>query len=286
MAATKSGILVDDDGQPWPDDSSDLAKRMGESCLGGALAAATVRDHGFIHLRPQDGGVQVTVPVGRFSLACLTGSMQLLNDMQPARIIAYLHSESGDHYQMFPTIFDFVEHAECLADGGGIEIKRSRVAVPRSSRNLNLPAFAAAQPLLTLWRRQRGELTQDLQSAIIVGTPRRIILVRQAAQSSRLVIEHFSAAINMMRPCQALSLVGHDMEDMYDRDYGSWIMLGYFETLLSETPRLESMLADIRDPDDVVIRARYDRLLLPWRNKTGDRFALCVSLLRNRSLVS
>ena len=89
-----------------------------------------------------------------------------------------------------------------------------------------------------------------------------------------------------MRPCQALALVGRDMEDMYDSEYGTWIMRGYIEALHSGRPSLESMLADIRDPASVTIRARYDRVILPWQGSSGDKYGLCISLLRNRALVN
>lgn len=286
MPATRNGVVIDSDGRRWPDDSSALAKRIGHAWLSGTLAERAVRDRGFIHVRRNDRGARVTLPVGRFSLACLAGTMQLMNELRPVRIVVCLRSDSGSAYEMFATVFDFIERAEPLAEGGGIEIRLSRIAIPRGLHNLNLPNFALAHPLLKLWKRERGELTPKLQRALLSNPPQRIVLVRQPPRSSRIVIEHFGAAINMMRPCQALALVGRDVEDMYDRDFGRWTMQGYYEALSSGKARLESMLADIRDPAQITIRARYDRVLLPWSSRGGDKFGLCISLLRNRSLLA
>ena len=144
-----------------------------------------------------------------------------------------------------------------------------------------------AQPLLKLWKREQGELSAALQRVIVSGAVlRRIILMRQPARSSRVIIDHFGPAITIMRPCEALSLVGREVNDMYDREYGNWAIPGYMETLRTGRLRLESMLADIRATDATTIRARYDRLLLPWQGKSGDKFVLCASLLRNRSVLS
>jgi hypothetical protein len=281
----RNGILVDDEGEPWSDDSSELARRLGLSFLGGALVINALREHGFIRLREEEGGVHVTVPLGRFTLACLAGVMQILNELQPVRIIACMISASHSFYEMFPTVFDFIERAEPLSKDGPIEIKLSRIAVPRSLRNLTLPPFSAAQPLLKLWRHQHGKLDPALQREIIAGPYRRIVLIRQSASSSRMLFEHFGAAITIMRPCDTLVLVGRDIEEMYDRDYGHWATASYRETMLTGKPRLESMCADIRTPSAGTIRARYDRLLLPWYSRSGDRLALCISLIRHRSLL-
>jgi hypothetical protein len=281
----KHGVLIDDRGELWPDDSLELAKRLGYSYFGGHLAAAAVRERGFIHVRQDEGGAHVSLSPGRFSLVCLAGAMQLLNELRPARIVARMISGGSSSYEMFPTIYDFVERAESVSEKG-IDIRLSRVAVPRSTRNLHLPTFAIAHPLLSLWKRERGALSPESLRAIVTGSLlRRVILVRQPARSSRLIVEHFGAAITIMRPCEALLLAGHPMEDMYDSEYGAWILPGYAKTISASRLTLESMLADIRTPDAMTIRARYDRLLLPWRSTAGDRFVLCGSLLRDRSVL-
>ena len=78
------------------------------------------------------------------------------------------------------------------------------------------------------------------------------------------------------------------MDALPDRDYGIWMAEGYAKTAWEQRPRLEAVLADIgtTDPAAAVIRARYDRVLIPWRGRGGDTFVLCLSLLRKRSVVS
>jgi hypothetical protein len=286
VLAMKHGVLIDDDGEYWPDDSLTLAQRLGYPGFGDALVFNAIRERGFVHVRQDDGGAYVTLRVGRFSLACLAGTMQLLGQVQAARVVACILSDSGSTYEMFPSIFDFVERTEALTKEGRIGIKLSRIAIPRDSRNVNLPTFSLAHPLLKIWRQERGELSRELMLRMVSGALlRRIILMRRPARSSKILVEHFGAAITIMRPCEALSLSGRLMEDMYDREYGSWIVPAYAETLGTDQLRLESMLADIRVTDGTTIRARYDRLLLPWHSRRGDSFVLCASLLRDRSVL-
>lgn len=80
--------------------------------------------------------------------------------------------------------------------------------VPRPLSLLRYPDFAQAQPVLRLWKANRGTMTDDLFQALVAGrVTRRTLLLRQGARRSRLTFEHFDAAINMMRACETLSLV-------------------------------------------------------------------------------
>jgi hypothetical protein len=140
--------------------------------------------------------------------------------------------------------------------------------------------------VFALWKERHGDLSPELHRTLIVEAQRRwIVLLRRPVGSRHLLVEHFSAPIAAMRPCQALSLFGHHMEDMPDGDFGHWVARGYAQTLLAEAPRFESVLADIHTPDDKTIRSRYDRLILPWRSR-GDGFVLSVPLVRKRMIIS
>jgi transcriptional regulator with XRE-family HTH domain len=159
-----------------------------------------------------------------------------------------------------------------------------RIAALRPPKLLSGRSLAEFRPLLNLWDANRGVMDREFLTDLAAGRlARQIILLRQPARSTRLVVEHI--ATPLLRPCQAISLVGRALEEMPDRDFGRWITEGYVETLLSEAPRLESVLADIRPPGRETVRSRYDRLLLPWRSR-GERFVLSMRLVRWRHIVS
>jgi transcriptional regulator with XRE-family HTH domain len=168
--------------------------------------------------------------------------------------------------------------------------KRQRVpgiVVERPPQLFSGRSFPEFFSLLNIWEARCGAMSRDLLDELLAGhLARKIVLLRQAAASSRLLVEQYGEGIAFLRPCQALALVGREYEDLPDRDFGRWLLDGYAATLATDKPRLESMLADIRTPEDVVMRSRFDRLLLPWHGIGGHRYVLSIPLIRQRSTVS
>jgi hypothetical protein len=265
---TDASIVIDDKGEAWPEDSPEMGRRLGRSDFGSAWAAAVVREHGFVHVRVSRNSACIALRLGRFSLPGLVGAIQAVYDLHPRRVIAHLLTDSGSTYEQFKGMPEFVAYVEALAGDWEPEERLSRIVIPRDLRDLDSSSFAVARDLFSLWEGQRGLLSPELHRKLIIEAQRRwIILIRQPARSSRLLVEQFAAAIACVRPCQALSLIGREIEQMPDSDFGHWIARVHAETLASGKPRLESMLADIRAPDGDIVRSRYDRMLLPWHAK-------------------
>jgi len=148
----------------------------------------------------------------------------------------------------------------------------------------SVPEFRS---LVALWEARRGVMNAQLLEELVAGrVTRKMILLRQPAGSSRLLVEQYGEGLAFVRPCQALSLVGHEYRDVPDRDFCRWVLRGYAETLSTGAPRLESMLADFHTPDAIVMRSRFDRLLVPWYAESGDRFVVSVPLIHRRSIYS
>jgi transcriptional regulator with XRE-family HTH domain len=161
-----------------------------------------------------------------------------------------------------------------------------RVAALRPTKLLAELSPAGFRPLMQRWEESRGFMSRELLADLVAAPmARRVVLLRQPFGSSRLLVEHFTTAVAALRPCQAISLVGRPLEEMPDGDFGRWLAEGYAVTLFNQAPRLEGVLADIRAPDEKLMRSRYDRLLLPWQS-CGDRFVLSVSVVQRRHVVS
>jgi transcriptional regulator with XRE-family HTH domain len=161
-----------------------------------------------------------------------------------------------------------------------------RIAVARPLGLMRRPAFAPFAPFLELWRTNRGRMPHDLGAVIAnAGLRHRALFACQLPRSTRFTIEHLGAGIEMFRPCETLLLVGRELTDMTDREYGAWVADTYARTLAEEQPVLESVRATIRVTDDRVVEGRYDRFLLPWSGAGGDRFVLCLSLTQTSRVV-
>jgi hypothetical protein len=273
------GMLIDPRGRVWPDDSWDLARRIGYKDARDDVATFAVRERGFVHLRPRTDGMHVALREGRFNLTAFAGLMLELGRTKPPRILLRVLAEDGPNFQLFTDLHDLCSHLEPLASDKPLQTRIPRLSERRNPRVLTLPTFAPARPIVDLWERTRGELTDEgLREMAANELYGRTVLVRRASPH-RLITEHFGAGIQILRPCEALLKIGHDLHEMPDRAYGAWVTEAYDQTLWSSRIRVDSLRAIVRTATGTSLRTRYDRVLIPWRWR-GDLFAMCVSIRR------
>lgn len=275
------GILIDEKGRRWPDRSWEVLRRLGRYAADLDPAGYAVRERGFIHIRPQETGARVALRVGGFGLETLAGALYELKERQFPRIILALFADGEWFYEMLSGAWEFADRAEHLLAGGVGDRRHPWLAAERTLTALGLPDFAQVRPLVELWRGCRGRMPTDLDSAMLrFGLLPRMLFVRQPPGSSRLVYAHFGSGIEFMKPCESFIMVGRDIDDLPDRDYGSWTAHAYAEGLAGRQPRLQSIHATIRVSQTTAVQGRYDRLTLPWRAAGGDRFVMGISLTR------
>jgi hypothetical protein len=279
------GMLIDPRGRVWPDDSWDVARRVGYNDARDDIATFAVRERGFVHLRPRADGMHVALREGRFNLNAFAGLMLELGRTRPPRILLCVLADDGPKFQLFTDLHDLCGHLEALSRDKPVQIRIPRLAERRNLRVLTLPTFAPARPIYELWQRTRGELTEDVHSTIVAGElSGRTILARQLPRSSRLVFWHIGTGIMLMRPCEALMAIGRELHDQPDQQYGEWVADTYAQIARDRRPRVDSCRAFIRTSSKKTLRARYDRVLLPWRAK-DELFVMCVSLQRELGVV-
>jgi hypothetical protein len=280
-------ILIDDDGEPWPLDSPELARRVGCVRAGHGLAALAVAERGFIHIRRIEGGLRVALRPGAFSPVTLAGTLQVLNDFRPRRILLVIGIGDDRVVELFSSICEFVERAEHLASDPPIEVKVPWISVPRGLHNLTTPRFAAARPIVESWRKKRGELSSEGYRAMCRdSTFRRVVLARRLPRSTRLITEYFGAGLEHLRPCEALKTIGRDIHERPDSAYGARVAEAYAEAAESFRPRIDSVQAKVRTSAATTLATRYDRVLLPWRGGGGDVFVMAISIRRKLSVVA
>lgn len=155
------------------------------------------------------------------------------------------------------------------------------LALSRPATVLSQASFARAQPLFRVWRDARGALNCDIANALTAGNiAHRTFLLRQLPTGSQLVVEHCAWGVAFLLPCESLLMLGRELCDMPDRDYGARMIKAYAHTAWSECVHVQSVRALIRTSAGTTLRTRYDRVLLPWRFKSNDLFVMCVSLQR------
>ena len=160
------------------------------------------------------------------------------------------------------------------------EMVPPRVGVARPLSVLGWPSFAPLRPLVKLWRASRGCFSEEMHRAVTLsGLRSRMVVARQSPGSSRLITEYLGAGHRHLHPCETLLLLGRDLHERPDLAYGAWVADAYAAASWHREISIEAVRAQIRTSDGKTIHGRYDRLLLPWRDRS-DVFVLGVSLRR------
>ncbi|HKX07407.1 MAG TPA: hypothetical protein VJN67_04405 [Stellaceae bacterium] len=286
MHAPGSGILIDDRGEPWSDNSPDLARRLGYRDPDFDAPAYAVRNLGFIHVRLHEEGVRVSLRSGRYSLLTLTAALYALIDRRPRRIVLAVFGGEDWSYEMFTNLGSFAERAEDLAGGEPIAGRPRWLAAEKKLDALDRPAFRQARLVVEFWKSNRGRLSDELYDVLrATDLLERAVLVRKLPRSTRLVYQHFGGGIKMMRPCETFSMIGRDAHDVPDGEYGAWVADHYAEALQRRRLRLDGMRAVVGTSLSATLRVRYDRLLVPWR-RGADQYVLGLSMRRELSTVA
>src|SRR5579872_210324 len=278
---TMGGILIDRRGRTWPDDSWELAKRIGLAHGFGDVASFAVRERGFIHLKPRPEAVQVAIHAGAFQRNMLAKVLYAIGERRPRRIALATFSEGAWYHNIFDNVWEFAEYTEDLSVGGPIEFTGPVQALER-----NLTALASAfcspmRPMIDLWHERRGELPPDFDQILHRHRlTQRAIQVLQRPGQSRYTYEWVGAGIGIKPSCASFGLVGRDVDDLPDRPYGAWVAETYMQTAHSQRPRLESVRAVVHHSEGGIIHSRYNRLLLPWRRADGGMLILGLSMVR------
>lgn len=264
------GVLIDAKGQAWPEGSRELARRLGSLDPALDIAAQAVRK-GFIHLRPQSGAMRVSLCAGRFEDKTLASALYALHERAPPRILLAVLAGEDWNYGICASLADFAGHAEELMAGKPFQ-RQPWLLVEKDQRVLtSSPTFARALPLVRLWRETRGRLPQNLLFMLrAANLLDRSVLARPSRRSSRLVLDHFGGGFRaVMRPCESLLQVGRDLGDVYDHRYGAWVADTYGRALSERRLHLASVDATFQVSNHASVRARYDRVLIPWSDRSG-----------------
>jgi len=282
-----TGVVIDDRGETWGDEPRALATRLGYREPDFDVVGYAVRNLGFIHIANREGGTRVALRASRYSLLTLTSALFKLADLRPRRILLAVFWGEDWSYEMFSGIGAFTERAEDLAGGEPVVRRPAWLAAERDIASLAAPNYERLQPLVRIWREQRGALPEALpQTLQSLDLLHRSVLVRQRRRSSRMTVEHFGAGIKMLKPCEGMLAVGRDLNELPDGAYGDWVADSYSRALAGRRIRLDGVRATLKSSQATTLRVRYDRLLMPWRAAGGDELVLSVSMRRELSTVA
>jgi hypothetical protein len=284
---TAGGVLIDDKGRIWPETSRELVRRIGYRDPAMDLPGYAVR-RGLIHIRSRRDGTRVSLCAGRFGMSALAGALRTVHEQAPKRILlAVLREEEWD-YGICADVAELAAHAEDLAAERPFQAK-PWLAIEKSERVLSSsPSFARIASLAQLWRQRHGRVSADLSATLAAsGLLSRSIVARQISGTSRLIYDQFGTGFSgAMRACESMLLIGRELDDYVDRGYGAWVAESYARVAANGRMRLDTCDARIRTTEGKSVRIRYDRVLMPWSEKSGDLVILGISIRRSLASVA
>jgi hypothetical protein len=250
-----------------------------------SLASFAVRERGFIHVRRRPSGVEIALRAGKFSQRGLLAAILALEQM-PVRILLSVFDGARWSHELFASMVSFTRFAEVIAADEPLGPREPWTATRLPLTALSQPRFASLRPLVSIWEASRGRLPDDFDRHIAeLGHQPRTILLRRKPRSKRLLHIRVPMGSLMMKPDQWVNLLGHDLEQLPDPEYGAWAHRAYSEIVATGSPQLDSVRATTRSADGATLRMRYDRLVIPWRTAGSDVFVSAVTIRRELSIV-
>jgi len=152
---------------------------------------------------------------------------------------------------------------------------------------LDGPRLAKFRPLLRLWQASRGRWNGDIGDMIERSELKRTLLVRRPPRGDRLIFEQFGSGMRTRKPTDTyfVEMLGYDMYDLPDQEYGAWMAETYDRTLVHRRPRLDYTEAVVSPSSLLVYRIRHNRLILPW-SVGSDLFVMGVSMPKELAVAS
>jgi transcriptional regulator with XRE-family HTH domain len=137
------------------------------------------------------------------------------------------------------------------------------------------------------WFASHGRWNDELGGVLERCRLQRTLLLRKRPRIDRLMFEELGGGMRTGRPEDRyfLDMLGRDINDLPDREYGAWMADIYDRTLARRRPRLDYTEAMVSPSPSLVYHIRHDRLILPWYYG-NDLFVMGVSMPKELAIAS
>jgi hypothetical protein len=275
--------LIGPDGRIWIAGSVELRRHLG--FYGTVdLAEYAVRNLGYVGLRLSGWRAAISARPKAFSPACFRRLIEMLVESQVRQVVLRLICNRPDlPIEVYHDVDEVVARLSALSVAApSAPLDRPRVILESLSLDRLAPGLGTRQSTLyASWRRRRGVLGRETVSGIAAAPRSDSGLWVRIAGGGRAIVETWPNYITVYPPDAVERLLGGDLSDQPDREYAAGTGEGFLRVAHREQPRLELVDAIITpSPNAAPRRSRYDRLLLPWRSESGERWVSGLSWVR------
>jgi hypothetical protein len=256
-----SSWIIDDDGEILHFHSQRLRTKLRVRFLQQQDHIPLLRNLGFIGLRATPHGACISFrpsTVGHVAVASLS---YWLNDTAPSRFLLTV-LEKGYCVELHASLADCLERINGLID----DFRRDALFHQRDVSPARVPASLAE--VFSAWKASAGRCDFTSLRSLLEREPAgQYLLVRPDKECGRFIIEQTGSGLRIPDPAWAKAQIGRSIADVPDKAYGHWVTEAYKSVLIQDRPQLGHIDAKIYWPRLGRLHHRYDRLLLPVRDR-------------------
>jgi hypothetical protein len=154
-------------------------------------------------------------------------------------------------------------------------------AVIKDYNGLTREGSAILRLLAQKWRIAFGRFDSGLISfAIDHRILPRMMIAEIKSPTADPVLRFIGDGLTALGKTYPFEGIGSRIQNVPDKDYGAWVAEFYKAVAISDHPRYDVVTACIQSPrGEPGSPIRYERLLLPWKTRSGE---VLVSLVSNR----
>lgn len=279
------GVFVSDTGQILDVRPGELRWVLGYAWNGLMLSDYAIRQLGFVWFQPGTKGALLRLRADLFTRACFERVVRLMLEHGITRLVIE-HEGRGQPAEVLHNINDIIARLDSLrGTTAGERPRDSFIQEKLDLSRLRHPKRQQLAQIFAAWIRCRGRLPDDFAPLKRVGGFQGDHLLVRLRGQDQAIIEAWPNYFRHYTPCESLGLIGRELSDQPDRTFGQWAARPYYQVARQSAARLDLVEAVVRPTNGPAMISRYERLLLPWRTRSGDFWVSGTSLSRSRRLL-
>jgi hypothetical protein len=260
--ALSDRLLIDDSGQIYSAQSSQLHRRLGWSTIDGRLGTFAVRHLGFVAFSVNERGAHVWLCPQTAAPRAIIAVREELRLEKPVRVLLTTVGADGDSSRLLP---GWQEAAMAIAMAVSESSFKRRDAHLAELRDAEAIAkFPVLQHLFRGWVSDSSDRFRASLPSVLEANPGlRLVLADCNLANGTSLIASMGGAFTAFEDTWLRMASGLRVQDQADYSYGLWIADTYAGVAASGTYRIDDVDIEIKRPHVGLIRSRYRRMLLP-----------------------
>jgi hypothetical protein len=280
--AAQIHVIYDENGRVWAADSPELRDSLGYTVGDFDVGGFAVRCLGWVEVRHTPGRMHVRIAPRVVQPKALDALFNALATAPKVEVVLAVRADQAWEEATYPSAIAAAERIEVLVRGPAADSGRRFVAVRQSPSVLFRDKQRYLIGMLQEARTLAGiaDLSAVVRFAAADTTGRTSVAVSAAARGVRGAQwswEHIASAIRFYTAEERQRLVGSDVRNAPDTEYGEWCAEAYDRAIAAGEPIIEDVRALVFRRTGSPLESRYRRVLIPFAIDAGRSIVLVTS---------